>query len=136
MRFTNRPSATCSNFGTRSKLSARWVSIPVAIAATLLVGSLAGIASANAQDTGVNMQEQCEKQFPPIPPLAGAYAYIADQHSAHSWKCGYYVVVVGEPVPEVVDDLSIDVQAFCNRHHAGRAIVLDEGNPYSWRCRP
>jgi hypothetical protein len=93
------------------------------LAALTLVAGLVVVpaVSASAADVGVNMNQACQIQYG-----AGWQAILTNSSSAYGWNC--WVAPYGVRK-------SVSVQGYCNYFSLGTAVVLDAGNPYSWRCR-
>jgi hypothetical protein len=86
---------------------------------------------ANATEVGVSVSEQCAVQYPDKGAFFAADAYLLSARKASSWRCQQAAKWPGG----MVSNLSVDIQDYCNRHSAGKAVALDPGNAYSWRCR-
>jgi hypothetical protein len=92
-----------------------------ALALTVGFAVTAPAMSASAADVGVNMDQACQIQWG-----IGYQSILSNPSSAYGWQC--YVAPWGVRK-------SVSVQGYCNYFSLGTAVVLDAGNPYSWRCR-
>ncbi|MEV0248794.1 hypothetical protein AB0H76_19485 [Nocardia sp. NPDC050712] len=96
----------------------------------LAVTATVAAAPAAAKDTDVNVQEQCQTQYPKTDSHKVGVAYLVDKNNAYTWRCKQ------EPAgsAKARNDLSVDVQAYCARHNTGKAMARDIHNAYSWKC--
>ncbi len=91
------------------------------------------VAAANPGDTAINVDDQCQNQYPGGQTFLDATAYVVAPGDAYSWRCQQSSNLAGGGM---VSNLAVDPGAYCTRLHLGAPIVVDPSSPGGWVCRP